>query len=68
MADRYAGRFDTGWEAYRLEVFDRQRQLGLVPAAAELSAPDPDVAEWESLSEDERRLYARMMEVFAGFL
>ena len=67
-ADRYAGRFDTGWEAYRREVFDRQRQLGLLPATAELSAPDPDVAEWESLSEDERRLYARMMEVFAGFL
>ncbi len=67
-ADRYAGRFDTGWEAYRRDVFDRQRQLGLLPATAELSAPDPDVAEWESLSEDERRLYARMMEVFAGFL
>lgn len=67
-ADRYAGKFDTGWEAYRREVFDRQKQLGLVPAAAELSAPDPDVAEWESLSADERRLYARMMEVFAGFL
>ncbi|MDA2990078.1 MAG: arylsulfatase [Actinomycetota bacterium] len=67
-ADRYAGKFDTGWEAYRREVFDRQRQLGLLPATAELSAPDPDVAEWESLSEDERRLYARMMEVFAGFL
>ena len=67
-ADRYAGRFDAGWEAYRREVFDRQRQLGLLPATAELSAPDPDVAEWESLSEDERRLYARMMEVFAGFL
>ena len=67
-ADRYAGKFDTGWEAYRREVFDRQKQLGLLPATAELSAPDPDVAEWESLSEDERRLYARMMEVFAGFL
>ncbi len=67
-ADRYAGKFDTGWEAYRREVFDRQKQLGLVPATAELSAPDPDVADWESLSADERRLYSRMMEVFAGFL
>ena len=67
-ADRYAGKFDTGWEVYRREVFDRQKQLGLVPATAELSAPDPDVADWESLSADERRLYSRMMEVFAGFL
>ena len=67
-ADRYAGTFDTGWEVYRREVFDRQKQLGLIPATAELSAPDPDVADWETLSADERRLYARMMEVFAGFL
>ena len=67
-ADRYAGKFDTGWEVYRREVFDRQKQLGLIPPTSELSAPDPDVADWESLSADERRLYARMMEVFAGFL
>jgi len=67
-ADRYAGRFDTGWEAYRQQVFARQQELGLVPAAAELSAPDPDVADWDTLSADERRLYSRMMEVFAGFL
>ena len=67
-ADRYAGTFDTGWEIYRRDVFERQKQLGLVPATAELSAPDPDVADWETLSADERRLYARMMEVFAGFL
>jgi len=67
-ADRYAGKFDTGWEVYRREVFDRQKKLGLVPATAELSAPDPDVADWETLSADERRVFARMMEVFAGFL
>ncbi|MGV1006761.1 MAG: arylsulfatase, partial [Candidatus Nanopelagicales bacterium] len=67
-ADRYAGKFDTGWEVYRQAVFDRQKQLGLLPATAELSAADPDVADWESLSADERCLYSRMMEVFAGFL
>ncbi len=49
-------------------MFERQKQLGLVPATAELSAADPDVADWETLSADERRLYSRMMEVFAGFL
>ncbi|ORB82837.1 arylsulfatase [Mycobacterium kansasii] len=67
-ADRYAGKFDAGWEAYRQRVFTRQRELGLLPATAELSAPDPDVADWETLPADERRLYTRMMEVFAGFL
>ncbi|MEV0950478.1 arylsulfatase [Promicromonospora sp. NPDC050249] len=67
-ADRYKGRFDGGWDAYRETVFARQKELGHFPATAELSPHDPDVPEWDSLSDDERRLYARMMEVFAGFL
>ena len=67
-ADRYAGQFDDGWDAYRERVFDRQKQLGIVPADAELSRHDPDVAPWDELPADQRRLYARMMEVFAGFL
>ncbi|RCJ40567.1 arylsulfatase [Nostoc minutum NIES-26] len=67
-ADAYAGQFDDGWEAYREKVFARQQQIGIVPANAELSRHDPDVAYWDSLSTAEKRLYARMMEVFAGFL
>ena len=67
-ADRYAGQFDAGWDAYRKQVFEKQQQLGLVPANANLSPHDPDVQEWDSLGPDERRVYARMMEVFAGFL
>jgi arylsulfatase len=67
-ADRYAGAFDDGWDAYREKVFARQKELGIVPADAELSRHDPDVQDWASLSDDERKLYARMMEVFAGFL
>ena len=46
----------------------RQKELGIVPQDAELSRHDPDVQDWDALPEDERRLYARMMEVFAGFL
>ena len=42
-ADRYAGKFDDGWDAYRELVFDRQKKLGIVPADAELSRHDPDV-------------------------
>ena len=67
-ADRYKGQFDDGWEAYRERVFARQQELGLVPADAELSRHDPDVKPWAECPADERRLYARMMEVFAGFL
>jgi arylsulfatase len=67
-ADAYAGQFDDGWDAYREKVFARQKELGIAPADAELSRHDPDVAEWDSLSDDEKRLYARMMEVYAGFL
>jgi arylsulfatase A-like enzyme len=67
-ADRYAGVFDSGWEDYREKTFARQKELGVVPADAQLSRHDPDVRPWAECSTDERRLYARMMEVFAGFL
>jgi arylsulfatase len=67
-ADKYQGVFDDGWDAYRERTFARQKELGIVPADAELSRHDPDVQDWDSLSDDERKLYARMMEVFAGFL
>ncbi len=67
-ADRYAGAFDDGWDAYREKTFARQKELGIVPGDAELSRHDPDVPDWDALPESARRLYARMMEVFAGFL
>ncbi|MGO8948803.1 MAG: arylsulfatase [Ktedonobacterales bacterium] len=67
-ADRYAGRFDAGWDVYRERVFARQKGLGIVPQDAELSRHDPDVPDWGTLSPEQQKLYARMMEVFAGFL
>jgi arylsulfatase A-like enzyme len=67
-ADRYAGMFDDGWDAYRERVFTRQKEMGLFPSDTTLSRHDPDVPDWETLSSDERRLYSRMMEVYAGFL
>jgi len=67
-ADRYQGQFDEGWDVYRERTFARQKELGVVPADAVLSRHDPDVPQWESLSPDARRLAARMMEVYAGFL
>jgi arylsulfatase len=67
-SDKYKGQFDDGWEAYREKAFARQKELGIVPADAELSRHDPDVPKWDSCSPEEQKLYARMMEVFAGFL
>ena len=67
-ADRYKGQFDDGWDAYREKVFAKQKEMGIIPPNAVLSRHDPDVPDWHSLSADERTLYARMMEVFAGFL
>ncbi len=66
--EKYDGMFDDGWDAYREKVFAKQKELGIAPTDAELSRHDPDVQDWDSLPEEERRLYARMMEVFAGFL
>ncbi len=67
-ADKYKGKFDAGWDAYRQQVFAKQKQLGIIPKTSELSRHDPDVQDWNALSADGRKLYARMMEVFAGFL
>jgi arylsulfatase len=66
--DRYRGHFDAGWDAWREATFARQMATGLLPEGTELS-PRPDwVPAWDSLTADERRLYARYMEAFAGFL
>lgn len=66
-SDKYKGQFDDGWEAYREKVFARQKEQGIAPADAELSRHDPDVQRWDSLPAEEKRLYSRMMEVYAGF-
>jgi arylsulfatase A-like enzyme len=65
---RYRGRFDGGWEAFQDDVFARQRQLGVVPGTTTLTDRPSWVRPWDSLSADEHRLFARQMEVFAGFL
>ncbi|MCU1453645.1 MAG: arylsulfatase family protein [Acidimicrobiales bacterium] len=66
--DAYRGQFDQGWDRWREEVFERQLASGLFPSTTELSERPSWVPAWDALSDDERRLYARMMEVYAGFL
>ncbi|MEX0767392.1 MAG: arylsulfatase, partial [Microthrixaceae bacterium] len=66
--EQYKGAFDGGWDAYRTTVFANQAELGLLAPGTELSERDPDVAPWESLTEEAQQLYARQMEVYAGFI
>jgi arylsulfatase A-like enzyme/uncharacterized membrane protein len=66
-ADRFAGRFDEGWDALREEVFERQKKLGVVPEDAELTGRPDIFPAWDSLDDDAKKLYARQMEVYAGF-
>ena len=66
--DAYRGHFDQGWDLWREQVFARQLASGLVPEGTQLSSRPAWVPAWDSLSADEQRLAARMMEVYAGFL
>jgi arylsulfatase len=67
-ADRYRGRFDEGWDLLREATYRRQLERGILPPGTELPAREPDVPVWDELPGEEQRLYARMMEVFAGFV
>ncbi|GAA4807966.1 arylsulfatase [Nocardioides caeni] len=67
-SDAYAGRFDQGWERWREEVFARQLAAGIVPEGTVLSERPEWIPDWEALSDEERRLFARFQEVYAGFL
>lgn len=64
----YAGAFDDGWSRMRDRIFDRQLAQGIVPAGAVLPEQPSWVPDWDDLDPDRRRLYARMHEVYAGFL
>jgi arylsulfatase len=67
-SDQYKGKFDKGWDAYREETFERQKKLGVIPANAALPERNPNVKAWDKLTPDQRKLYARFMEVYAGYL
>jgi len=67
-SDQYKGKFDKGWDAFREEVFARQKKLGIIPANAILPDRNPNIKAWDQLSGDEKKLYARFMEIYAGYL
>ena len=64
---KYKGKFDQGWDRLRDETLARQIKLGVVPAGTRL-APKPEaIKDWNKLTGDEKKLFARQMEIFAGF-
>ncbi len=66
--DKYKGKFDQGWDLLREQTFARQKQLGVIPADAQLTSRPKELPAWDSLSKDDQIIYAHEMEVFAGFL
>ncbi len=66
-ADKYKGQFDEGWDVYRQKTLERQKKLGIVPPDTELTERPELFPAWDSLSENQKKLYVRQMEVFAGF-
>ena len=65
---KFKGQFDQGWDKVREETFARQKKLGIIPANTKLTARPKEIPAWDSLSADQKRLYARMMEVYAAAL
>ena len=66
--EKYRGKFDMGWDEARKQILARQKKLGIVPADTMLTERIPEIPAWDSLNADEKKLYARQMEVFAAQL
>ena len=64
--DRYAGKFDQGWDVAREEILERQKALGIIPADTLMTERIEEIPAWDSLPDQEKKLYARQMEVFAA--
>jgi arylsulfatase A-like enzyme len=66
-AEKYKGKFDQGWDKLRELTLERQIKLGIVPPGTKLAPKPTDIKDWDKLSADEKKLFTRQMEVYAGF-
>lgn len=66
--EKYKGQFDMGWDKLREQTFARQKQLGIIPPETQLTARPESIPAWNSLNADQKKLYSRMMEIYAGYL
>lgn len=67
-ADKYAGKFAGGWDALREQTFARQKELGVIPADAELTPRNAEIPAWDDMPDELKPVLEREMEVYAGFL
>jgi arylsulfatase A-like enzyme len=65
--EKFKGKFDMGWNVMREQIFANQKRLGVIPAGAQLTPWPDDLPKWETLSPDQRKLFARQAEVFAAY-
>jgi arylsulfatase A-like enzyme len=64
--DKFKGKFDMSWSALREQIFANQKRLGVIPANTQLTPWPDDLKKWDTLTADEKKLFARQAEVFAG--
>jgi len=67
-SDKYKGKFDKGWDVIRDETTQKMKRLGIIPENTNLAPKPKDIKDWKKLSKNERKLFARQAEVFAGFM
>jgi arylsulfatase len=66
--EKFKGKFDQGWDKQREMTFAKQKEMGIIPANAKLTARSPGIEAWDSFDADHKKVFARMMEVYAGAL
>ena len=66
--DKYVPVFEKGWDKIREDRFARQKQLGIIPSDAQITAPNQGIKPWDSLSADEKRFFVRLQSAYAGFI
>ncbi|RLD75809.1 MAG: arylsulfatase [Bacteroidetes bacterium] len=67
-SDKYKGQFDKGWDAIRKETVKKMKKMGIIPENTNLAPKPEDIKDWDKLTANEKKLFARQAEVFAGFM
>ncbi len=67
-SDKYKGQFDKGWDRIREETVKNMKEMGIIPETTNLAPKPADIKDWDKLTDNERKLFARQAEVFAGFV
>jgi arylsulfatase A-like enzyme len=67
-SDKYKGQFDAGWDVLREQIFATQKELGVIPATAELTKRHKEIPAWDDMPAELKPVLARQMEIYAGFL